>query len=100
MMKSVRHVAIIAILLSALSGLAAAQKGVNTRTTQANLRIQVTVVPVVMSEQNAKATPQKAVNYSILAGQPRMSVTKEIRQMQTSDGKKSGVVETTTIVAE
>jgi hypothetical protein len=100
MTKSAQHIAIIAILLSTLSGLASAQKRANTSTTQANLHIQVNVVEVVMTDQSPKATLQAAVNYSISAIQPRTSVTKEIRQMQTAEGKSTRNVETTTIVVE
>jgi hypothetical protein len=100
MTQSARHVAIIAILLSTLSGLASAQNRTNTSTASANLHIQVNVVQVVMTDQNPKATPEAAVSYSIPTIQPRMSVTKEIRKMQATDGKSSMMVETTTIVAE
>jgi hypothetical protein len=100
MTKSARHIAIIAILLSTLSGLASAQKRANTPTTQANLHIQVNVVQVVMTEQNSTPTPQTAVSYSISALQPRTNVTKEMRQMQTPKGKNPRMVETTTIVVE
>jgi hypothetical protein len=100
MTKSARHVAIIAILLSTLTGLASAQRRANTSTTPANLNIRVNVVQVVMTDQNPKATPQRAISYSISTVQPRTSVTKEIRQMQTADGKSSRMVETTTIVVE
>jgi hypothetical protein len=53
-----------------------------------------------MTDQNPKATPEAAVSYSIPTIQPSMSVTKEIRKMQATDGKSSMMVETTTIVAE
>ena len=68
MTKSVRNVAIIAILLSTLSGLASAQGRANTSTTQANLHIQVNVVQVVTTDQDSKATPETAVSYSIPMG--------------------------------
>jgi hypothetical protein len=88
-------------MLSILSGLASAQsRRTNTSTTPANLHIQVYVVEVVMPNPNPKATPETAVSYSIPTTQPRMSVTKEIRKMQATDGKDSSVVEITTIVAE
>lgn len=101
MIKSMRFIALIAIVLSTLSGLASAQKGTNTRTASANLNIQVNVVEVVMTNQNLKTAPETAaVSYSIPTIQPRMSVTKEIQNMQTPDGKSFRMVETTTIVAE
>jgi hypothetical protein len=99
MIKLMRFVAVIAIVLSTLSGLASAQNRTNTSTTSANLHIQVNVVQVVMTEKNPKATPETAVSYSIPTIQPRMSVTKETRKMQATDGK-SPMVEITTIVAE
>jgi hypothetical protein len=100
MIKLMRFVAVIAIVLSTLSGLASAQNRTNTRTASANLNIQVNVVQVVMTDQNPKATPEAAVSYSIPTVQPRMSVTKEIRKMQATDGKNPRMVEITTIVAE
>jgi hypothetical protein len=100
MIKLMRFVAVIAIVLSTLSGLASAQNRTNTRTASANLNIQVNVVQVVMTDQNPKATPEAAVSYSIPTIQPRMSVTKEIRKMQATDGKNPRMVEITTIVAE
>ena len=100
MIKLMRFVAVIAIVLSTLSGLASAQNRTNTRTASANLNIQVNVVQVVMTDQNPKATPEAAVSYSIPTVQPRMSVTKEIRKMQATDGKSPTMVEITTIVAE
>jgi hypothetical protein len=101
MTKSARHVGVITIMLSILSGLASAQsRRTNTSTTPANLHIQVYVVEVVMPNPNPKATPETAVSYSIPTTQPRMSVTKEIRKMQATDGKDSSVVEITTVVAE
>lgn len=100
MTKSARHVAIIAIVLSTLSGLASAQNRTNTRTASANLHIQVNVVQVVMTDQNPKATPETAVSYSIPTIQPRMSVTKEIRNIRSADGKSLTMVQMTTIVAE
>jgi hypothetical protein len=99
MIKLMRFIAAIAIVLSTLSGLASAQNRTNTSTTSANLHIQVNVVQVVMTEKNPKATPETAVSYSIPTIQPRMSVTKETRKMQATDGK-SPMVEITTIVAE
>lgn len=100
MTKSARHVAVIAILLSTLSGPASAQARANSSTTQANLHIQVNVVQVVMTDQNPKATPETAVSYSIPTIQPRLSVTKEIRQVKATHGKNPRMVETTTIVLE
>jgi hypothetical protein len=100
MTKSVRNVAIVAILLSTLSGLASAQGRANTSTTQANLHIQVNVVQVVTTDQDSKATPETAVSYSIPTVPPRMSVTREIRQMKATHGKNPSIVETTTIVVE
>jgi hypothetical protein len=100
MTKSARHVAVIAILLSTLSGPASAQGRANSSTTQANLHIQVNVVQVVMTDQNPKATPETAVSYSIPTIQPRLSVTKEIRQVKATHGKNPRMVETTTIVLE
>ena len=101
MINSMRFMALIAIALSTLSGLASAQKGTNTRTASANLNIQVNVVEVVMTNQNLKTAPETAaVSYSIPTIQPRMSVTKATRKMQATDGKSSAMVEITTIVAE
>lgn len=100
MIKLVRFVAAIAIALSTLSGLASAQSRANTRTTQANLHIQVNVVQVVMTQQNPKAAPETTVSYSIPMIQPRLSVTKEIHTMQSADGRSPMLVETTTIVPE
>jgi hypothetical protein len=100
MIKLMRFVAAIAIVLSTLSGLASAQNRTNTRTASANLHIQVNVVEVVMTDQNSKAKPETAVSYSIPAIQPRMSVTKNIRKMQATDGTSPRMVEITTIVAE
>jgi hypothetical protein len=102
MTKSAQYVAVIAIVLSTLSGRSFAESRTNTSTANANLHIQVNVIQVVMTtpDQNPKATPETAISYSIPTVQPRMSVTKEIRKMQASDGKNPGMVETTTIVAE
>jgi hypothetical protein len=100
MTKSTRHVAIIAILLSTLSGLASAQGRANTSTTQANLNIRVNVVQVVMTDQNSKVTSGAAISYSIPTTQPSMSVTKEIRNMRSKDGKSLKTVEMTTVVVE
>jgi Tfp pilus assembly protein PilE len=101
MIKLMRFVAVIAIALSTLTGLAAsAQNRTNTKTASANLHIQVYVVEVVMSNQNPKATPETAVSYSIPTTQPRMSVTKEIRKMQATGDKTLKTVEITTVVAE
>jgi hypothetical protein len=100
MTKLARHVAITAILLSTLSGIASAQGRANTSTSQANLHIQVNVVQVVTTEQNPKVTPETAISYSIPTIQPHMIVTKELRLMQTTHGKSSRMVETTTIVVE
>ena len=101
MTKSTRHVAIIAILLSTLSGLASAQGRANTSTTQANLNIRVNVVQVVMTDQNSKVTSgSAAISYSIPTNQPPMSVTKEIRNMRSKDGKSLKMVEMTTVVVE
>lgn len=100
MIKLMRFVAVIAIVLSTLSGLAFAQNRTNTSTTSANLHIQVNVVPIVMTDQSPKATSETAVSYSISTMQPRRSVTKEIRNMQATDGKSPRMLEITTIVAE
>jgi len=99
MIKLMRFVAVIAIVLT-LSGLASAQNRTNTRTASANLRIQVHVVQVVMTDQNLKTTPEKAVSYNIPTVQPRMSVSKEIRNLQVTGQKTLKTVEITTVVAE
>jgi hypothetical protein len=100
MIKLARFAVIIAIVLNILSGLASAQSRANTSTTQANLHIQVNVVQVVMTIQNPKAALETTVSYSIPAAQPRMSVTKEIRKMQATEGNSLRMVEITTVVAE
>ena len=100
MIKLARFAVIIAIVLNMLSGLASAQSRANTSTTQANLHIQVNVVQVVMTIQNPKAALETTVIYSIPAVQPRMSVTKEIRKMQATEGNSLRMVEITTVVAE
>jgi hypothetical protein len=100
MIKLMRFVAVIAIVLSTLSGLASGQNRTNTSTTSANLHIQVNVVQVVMTDQNRKATPETGVSYSIPTIQPRMNVTKEIRKMQATGEKTLKTVEITTVVAE
>jgi hypothetical protein len=100
MTKSTQYVAVIAIVLSALSGGAAAQNRTNTSTTSATLHIQVHVVQVVMTDHNPTATPETAVSYSIPTIRPRMNVTKETDKMQATDGKGPRMIEITTIVAE
>jgi|SRR5947209_443997 len=100
MIKVVRLVPIIVMVLSTFSGLASAQSRTNTRTTPANLHIQVNVVQVVMTQQNPKATSEATVSYSIPTVRPRLSVTKETHKMQTTDGKSSTMVEITTTVPE
>jgi hypothetical protein len=100
MIKLTRFVAVSAIMLSTLSGLASGQNRTNTSTTSANLHIQVNVVQVVMTNQNPKATSETAVSYSIPTVQPRTSVTKEIRKMKATKGNRLGMVEITTVVAE
>ena len=101
MTKSARHVAIIGILLSTLTGLASAQRRANTSTTPANLNIRVNVVQVVMTDQNSKVTSGgAAISYSIPTNQPPMSITKEIRSVRSADGKRLTMVEMTTVVVE
>ena len=100
MIKVVRLIRAIVMVLSTFSGLASAQSRANTRTTQANLHIEVNVVQVVMTQQNPKVTPEATVSYSIPMIQPRLSVTKEIHTMQSADGRIPTLVETTTIVPE
>jgi hypothetical protein len=86
--------------LGAFSGTAVAESGANTGTKHAALHIQVMVVPVVMTDQNSKVTSGAAISYSIPMPQPPMSVTKEIRNVRSSDGKSVTMVEMTTIVVE
>ena len=100
MIKLARFAAMIAIVISTLSGLASAQSRANTSTTQANLHIQVNVVQVIMTNQNPKAAPETTVSYSIPTIQPRMSITKESRQMQATEGNSVSIVEITTVIAE
>ena len=100
MIKLARFAVIISIVLNILSGLASAQSRANTSTAQANLHIQANVVQVVMTIQNPKAALETTVIYSIPAVQPRMSVTKEIRKMQATEGNSLRMVEITTVVAE
>lgn len=100
MTNAERFVAMIAIVISTFSGLASAQNRTNTSTTSAALHIRVNVVQVVMTDQNPKATREAAVSYSIPTLQPRMSVSKEIRSMQTTGQETFKTVEITTVVAE
>ncbi|MGB8132395.1 MAG: hypothetical protein WCG81_21590 [Candidatus Angelobacter sp.] len=99
MTYSTRLVAIIATLLSTLSGSAFAASRTDTSIV-ANLRIQVNVVQVIMTNPEPKATPERAVSYNIPTAQLRMSVSKEIRKMQATGEKAVKTVEVTTIVAE
>jgi hypothetical protein len=100
MTKSAQYVALIAIVVSTLSGQAFAESRTKGSTTHANLEIQVNVVQVVMTDRSPNATPEAAVSYFIPTVQPRMSVTREIRKMQATKGNKPGMVEITTVVAE
>jgi hypothetical protein len=100
MTNSTRLVTVIATLLSALSGSAFAASRTDTSTTPANLRIQVNVVQVIMTNPDPQATPERAISYNIPTAQPRMSVSKEIRNMQVTGEKAIKTVEVTTIVAE
>lgn len=86
--------------LGSFSGTAFAESRTNTTTKHAALHIQVIVVPVVMTDQNSKATSGAAISYSIPTSQPRMSVTKELRDMHSTDGTAATMVEVTTVVAE
>ncbi|HEY1939059.1 MAG TPA: hypothetical protein VGJ33_14090 [Candidatus Angelobacter sp.] len=92
--------AVVFASLGTLSGSAFAASRTNSSTTQANLHIQVNVVQVVMTNQNPKATPETAVSFSIPTVQPRISVSKEIHNMQTTGEKTLKMVEITTVVAE
>jgi hypothetical protein len=53
-----------------------------------------------MTDQNPKVTSEAAISYSIPTVQPLMSVTKNIRNMRSTDGKSLTMVEITTVVAE
>ena len=101
-MAKLTHIAattVVFALLVTLSGAAFAASRTDSSATQANLHIQVNVVQVVMNNQNPKATPETAVSYSIPTVQPRMSVSKEIHNMQAT-GETLKAVEITTVVAE
>jgi len=86
--------------VGAFSRTAFAESRTNTSTKHATLHIQVIVVPVVMTNQNSKVISGAAISYSIPTIEPRMSVTKEIRNMRSTDGKSLTMVETTTVVAQ
>ena len=97
------HIVTAAVAFAALgsfSGTAFAESRTNTTTKHAALHIQVIVVPVVMTDQNSKATSGAAISYSIPTFQPRMSVTKEIRNMRSTDRQTLMMVEVTTVVAQ
>jgi uncharacterized membrane protein len=101
-MTKLTHIVAAAVVFASLvtfSGSAFAASRTDTSTTQANLHIQVNVVQVVMTNQNPKATPETAISYSIPTVQPRMSISKEIHNMQAT-GKTLKTVEITTVVAE
>jgi hypothetical protein len=102
-MAKLTHIVTAAVIFASLGTLsrpAFAASRTDNGTTQANLHIQVNVVQVVMTNRNPKATPETAISYSIPTTQPPMSVTKEIRNMHSSDGKSLTMVEMTTVVVE
>jgi hypothetical protein len=102
-MIKLTHIVTAALALAALgafSGTAVAESGANTSTKHAALHIRVMVVPVVITDQTSKVISSAAVSYSIPTNQPPMSVTKEVRNVRSSDGKSVTMVEMTTFVVE
>jgi hypothetical protein len=98
MIKLTRIVTVAVAVLSAFPAFAQSRTSISTP--QATLHIRVVVVPVIMTDQNPKVTSEAAISYSIPTVQPLMSVTKNIRNMRTTDGKSLTMVEITTVVAE
>ena|ERR1051326_5367975 len=94
---------VLVVLLAVLAATASAQKRqTESNTGQARMRIQVVVVPTVVTNQDIAAPKDgAAVTYSIPTNPPRMTTREEIHSTAPLSGEgKPIIVRTITIVAE
>jgi hypothetical protein len=93
---------ILVVLVAVLAATASAQNHqTGSNTGQATMRIQVVVVPTVVTSQSIVPKDSLAVTYSIPINPPRMTTREEIHSAPPPSGKGQPiVVRTITIVAE